>query len=63
MVESEGVGPESVGAEALGNLQKYMDEMDQELMDTNIGQSFTQNVSTASMFCFHSQTFKWSIII
>ncbi|XP_061084895.1 protein ecdysoneless homolog [Conger conger] len=48
VVESEGGGPEGVrageeGAEALGKLQKYMAEMDQELMGTNIGQSFTQN--------------------
>ncbi|XP_064173056.1 protein ecdysoneless homolog isoform X2 [Anguilla rostrata] len=45
-VESEGGGPVHAGAEgaeALGSLRKYMDEMDQELKDTNIGQSFAQN--------------------
>ncbi|XP_043119115.1 protein ecdysoneless homolog [Puntigrus tetrazona] len=34
---------EQAGAEALDNLRKYMDEMDQELQSTNIGKSFTQN--------------------
>ncbi|XP_052002011.1 protein ecdysoneless homolog [Xyrauchen texanus] len=33
---------EQAGAEALDNLRKYMDEMDQELQSTNIGKSFTQ---------------------
>uniref|UniRef100_A0A8C7TJQ3 Ecdysoneless homolog (Drosophila) n=1 Tax=Oncorhynchus mykiss TaxID=8022 RepID=A0A8C7TJQ3_ONCMY len=35
-------GPLGVGPEALENLRKYMDEMDHELMGTNIGQSFNQ---------------------
>ncbi|XP_067093144.1 protein ecdysoneless homolog [Osmerus mordax] len=30
------------GAEALDGLRRYMDEMDQELLGTNVGQSFTQ---------------------
>lgn len=32
---------EQTGAESLGNLRRYMDEMDQELQTTNVGQSFT----------------------
>nr|XP_046209908.1 protein ecdysoneless homolog [Oncorhynchus gorbuscha]XP_046209909.1 protein ecdysoneless homolog [Oncorhynchus gorbuscha] len=35
-------GPLGVGPEALEDLRKYMDEMDHELMGTNIGQSFNQ---------------------
>lgn len=38
-----GESQEQTGAEALDNLRKYMDEMDQELQTTNIGRSFTQN--------------------
>ncbi|KAJ8013937.1 hypothetical protein DPEC_G00035030 [Dallia pectoralis] len=39
----DSVGPVGdKGAEALEGLKKYMDEMDQELMGTNIGQSFNQ---------------------
>ena len=38
-------GPLGVGPEALENLRKYMDEMDHELMGTNIGQSFNQQAS------------------
>uniref|UniRef100_A0A673KLG3 Protein ecdysoneless homolog n=1 Tax=Sinocyclocheilus rhinocerous TaxID=307959 RepID=A0A673KLG3_9TELE len=38
-----GESQEQAGAEALDNLRKYMDEMDQELQSTNIGKSFTQN--------------------
>uniref|UniRef100_UPI003AAB2C36 protein ecdysoneless homolog isoform X1 n=1 Tax=Centroberyx gerrardi TaxID=166262 RepID=UPI003AAB2C36 len=30
------------GAETLDSLKRYMDQMDQELMSTNVGQSFTQ---------------------
>ncbi|XP_029927173.1 protein ecdysoneless homolog isoform X2 [Myripristis murdjan] len=30
------------GAESLESLRRYMDQMDQELMGTNVGQSFTQ---------------------
>uniref|UniRef100_A0A1A8LYS4 Ecdysoneless homolog n=1 Tax=Nothobranchius pienaari TaxID=704102 RepID=A0A1A8LYS4_9TELE len=30
------------GAETLDGLKRYMDQMDQELMSTNVGQSFTQ---------------------
>uniref|UniRef100_A0A8C1B2F2 Ecdysoneless homolog (Drosophila) n=1 Tax=Cyprinus carpio carpio TaxID=630221 RepID=A0A8C1B2F2_CYPCA len=45
--EDEGVqnceSQEQAGAEALDNLRKYMDEMDQELQSTNIGRSFTLN--------------------
>ncbi|KAL7861525.1 hypothetical protein SRHO_G00129660 [Serrasalmus rhombeus] len=42
--EDEEVGPrEQAGAEALGSLRRYMDEMDQELQTTNIGKSFTRN--------------------
>uniref|UniRef100_A0A668A6F2 Ecdysoneless homolog (Drosophila) n=1 Tax=Myripristis murdjan TaxID=586833 RepID=A0A668A6F2_9TELE len=32
------------GAESLESLRRYMDQMDQELMGTNVGQSFTQRV-------------------
>lgn len=32
------------GTEPLDSLKKYMDEMDHELMSTNIGQSFNQMV-------------------
>ncbi|XP_016098239.1 protein ecdysoneless homolog [Sinocyclocheilus grahami] len=39
---------EQAGAEALDNLRKYMDEMDQELQSTNIGRSFTQNNRTSN---------------
>ncbi|XP_055782557.1 protein ecdysoneless homolog isoform X2 [Salvelinus fontinalis] len=35
-------GPLGVGPEALEGLREYMDEMDHELMGTNIGQSFNQ---------------------
>ncbi|KAK7901887.1 hypothetical protein WMY93_018656 [Mugilogobius chulae] len=31
------------GSETLKSLKKYMDQMDEELMDTNIGQSFNQD--------------------
>uniref|UniRef100_A0A8C6LZX8 Ecdysoneless cell cycle regulator n=1 Tax=Nothobranchius furzeri TaxID=105023 RepID=A0A8C6LZX8_NOTFU len=33
------------GAETLDGLKRYMDQMDQELMSTNVGQSFTQTVN------------------
>uniref|UniRef100_A0A3B4EFX7 Ecdysoneless homolog (Drosophila) n=1 Tax=Pygocentrus nattereri TaxID=42514 RepID=A0A3B4EFX7_PYGNA len=40
--EDEEVGPrEQAGAEALGSLRRYMDEMDQELQTTNIGKILT----------------------
>ncbi|XP_026141428.1 protein ecdysoneless homolog [Carassius auratus] len=38
-----GESQEQASAEALDNLRKYMDEMDQELQSTHIGKSFTQN--------------------
>ncbi|XP_067222845.1 protein ecdysoneless homolog isoform X2 [Chanodichthys erythropterus] len=38
-----GSSQEQAGSEALGNLKKYMEEMDQELQSTNIGKTFTQN--------------------
>ncbi|KAL6478331.1 hypothetical protein MHYP_G00141660 [Metynnis hypsauchen] len=42
--EDEEVGSqEQAGAEALGSLKRYMDEMDQELQTTNIGKSFTRS--------------------
>lgn len=34
------------GTETLDGLKKYMDEMDQELMSTNIGQSFNLTVNS-----------------
>ncbi|MCJ8736524.1 hypothetical protein PDJAM_G00013480 [Pangasius djambal] len=40
--EEEG-SEEQTGAETLDNLRRYMDEMDQELQTTNVGQSFTYN--------------------
>uniref|UniRef100_A0A671M636 Protein ecdysoneless homolog n=1 Tax=Sinocyclocheilus anshuiensis TaxID=1608454 RepID=A0A671M636_9TELE len=43
-----GESQEQAGAEALDNLRKYMDEMDQELQSTNIGRSFTQNNRTSN---------------
>ncbi|XP_041738739.1 protein ecdysoneless homolog isoform X1 [Coregonus clupeaformis] len=39
--------PGEEGAEALEGLRKYMDEMDHELMGTNIGQSFNQQQDTS----------------
>uniref|UniRef100_W5KUZ9 Ecdysoneless homolog (Drosophila) n=1 Tax=Astyanax mexicanus TaxID=7994 RepID=W5KUZ9_ASTMX len=47
--EDEDDGEEDVGsqkqegAEALGSLKRYMDEMDQELQTTNVGKSFALN--------------------
>uniref|UniRef100_A0A6Q2X028 Ecdysoneless homolog (Drosophila) n=1 Tax=Esox lucius TaxID=8010 RepID=A0A6Q2X028_ESOLU len=50
--EEDSVGPLGTkGAEALGGLKKYMDEMDHELMGTNIGQSFNQKVSQTASDC------------
>ncbi|XP_038847863.1 protein ecdysoneless homolog isoform X1 [Salvelinus namaycush] len=40
-------GPLGVGPEALEGLREYMDEMDHELMGTNIGQSFNQQQDTS----------------
>ncbi|XP_017331237.1 protein ecdysoneless homolog [Ictalurus punctatus] len=40
--EEEG-SEEQTGAQTLDNLRRYMDEMDQELRTTNVGQSFTYN--------------------
>uniref|UniRef100_A0A8D0CTH0 Ecdysoneless homolog (Drosophila) n=1 Tax=Sander lucioperca TaxID=283035 RepID=A0A8D0CTH0_SANLU len=37
---SSGYASEMNGTETLDNLRRYMDQMDQELMSTNIGQSF-----------------------
>uniref|UniRef100_A0A8C6M1D8 Ecdysoneless cell cycle regulator n=1 Tax=Nothobranchius furzeri TaxID=105023 RepID=A0A8C6M1D8_NOTFU len=37
------------GAETLDGLKRYMDQMDQELMSTNVGQSFTQTVNLDGM--------------
>ncbi|XP_058507742.1 protein ecdysoneless homolog [Solea solea] len=41
--EKQGGHAEINGAESLGGLRKYMDQMDQELMSTNIGKSFSQS--------------------
>ncbi|XP_072546684.1 protein ecdysoneless homolog isoform X4 [Salminus brasiliensis] len=42
--DEEDLGPrEEKGAEALDNLKRYMDEMDQELQTTNVGKSFIHN--------------------
>ncbi|XP_053093702.1 protein ecdysoneless homolog isoform X2 [Pangasianodon hypophthalmus] len=46
--EEEG-SEEQTGAEALDNLRRYMDEMDQELQTTNVGQSFTYNSKGGDM--------------
>ncbi len=60
-----GESQEQTGAEALGNLRKYMDEMDQELQSTNIGKSFTQNNGVSlyrcCLSCAHNlvRTFYW----
>uniref|UniRef100_A0A673HG91 Protein ecdysoneless homolog n=1 Tax=Sinocyclocheilus rhinocerous TaxID=307959 RepID=A0A673HG91_9TELE len=43
-----GESQKQADAEALDNLRKYMDEMDQELQSTNIGRSFTQNNRTSN---------------
>lgn len=69
--EDEGVqnceSQEQAGAEALDNLRKYMDEMDQELQSTNIGRSFTQNNRVSLHRCCLScarnlvKTFIWCI--
>ncbi|XP_066549451.1 protein ecdysoneless homolog isoform X2 [Amia ocellicauda] len=40
--ETAGRGPGLKGAEALGSLRRYMDQMDQELAGTHIGHSFSQ---------------------
>lgn len=37
------------GAETLDSLKRYMDQMDQELLSTNVGQSFTQMVNPSSL--------------
>uniref|UniRef100_A0A8C2HGN2 Ecdysoneless homolog (Drosophila) n=1 Tax=Cyprinus carpio TaxID=7962 RepID=A0A8C2HGN2_CYPCA len=63
--EDEGVqnceSQEQAGAEALDNLRKYMDEMDQELQSTNIGRSFTQNNRVSlHRCCFSSDASKSS---
>nr|XP_057914879.1 protein ecdysoneless homolog [Doryrhamphus excisus] len=42
VVEEEDEEKEMNGMEALDTLREYMDQMDQELMSTNIGQSFNQ---------------------
>ncbi|XP_072246886.1 protein ecdysoneless homolog [Leuresthes tenuis] len=49
--EKEGVSsdhPEMRGAETLDSLKSYMDQMDEELMSTNVGQSFSQTNDKAS---------------
>lgn len=45
---------EQTGPETLDDLRRYMDEMDQELQTTNVGQSFTykSKVSTNYFFFF-----------
>lgn len=49
-----GGSQEQAGSEALGNLKKYMEEMDQELQSTNIGKSFTQNNGVSIHRCYLS---------
>lgn len=49
-----GSSQEQAGSEALGNLKKYMEEMDQELQSTNIGKSFTQNKGVSIHRCYLS---------
>lgn len=40
--EEESSGHDEMnGAESLDSLRRYMDQMDQELMDTNVGKSFS----------------------
>lgn len=40
--EEESLGHDEMnGAESLNSLRRYMDQMDQELMDTNVGKSFS----------------------
>lgn len=40
--EEESLGHDEMnGAESLDSLRRYMDQMDQELMDTNVGKSFS----------------------
>lgn len=47
--EKEDVSSEIKGPETLDSLKKYMDQMDQELLGTYIGQSFNQNYSKAGI--------------
>ncbi|KAK9959479.1 hypothetical protein ABG768_009603 [Culter alburnus] len=49
-----GSSQEQAGSEALGNLKKYMEEMDQELQSTNIGKTFTQNNGVSIHRCYLS---------
>ncbi|MBN3311304.1 ECD protein, partial [Amia calva] len=42
------LGPGLKGAEALGSLRRYMDQMDQELAGTHIGHSFAQPAGVVS---------------
>lgn len=43
--EETSVDTEQNGTETLNDLRSYMDQMDEELMSTNIGQSFTVTVN------------------
>uniref|UniRef100_A0A8C9XF48 Ecdysoneless homolog (Drosophila) n=1 Tax=Sander lucioperca TaxID=283035 RepID=A0A8C9XF48_SANLU len=46
---SSGYASEMNGTETLDNLRRYMDQMDQELMSTNIGQSFNLTNNKAGL--------------
>lgn len=43
--------PEQTGTETLNGLRTYMDQMDEELMSTKIGQSFTVTVNVFFLPC------------
>lgn len=47
--EASSCEAETNGTETLDGLRSYMDQMDQELMNTNIGQSFSQTVKCLSL--------------
>ncbi|XP_008319832.1 protein ecdysoneless homolog [Cynoglossus semilaevis] len=48
--EEESLGHDEMnGAESLDSLRRYMDQMDQELMDTNVGKSFSNHNKAASV--------------
>lgn len=46
--EDEEESQEQAGAETLGSLRRYMDEMDEELQPTDIAKSFTCNSKVSS---------------
>lgn len=45
----------STGTETLNGLRRYMDQMDEELIGTKIGQSFSVKVNVFFLFCLSHQ--------